>query len=558
MTIKICFDSQTHRISKSPSSYAHLLQKVAEIFGNQLPQYWTLQYLDSDGDRIMLTAEEDYKTLLEEETENSSKAIRLFILSLDQELTQSRILAAAEVSERKEEESVGNESTEKIEAAPLEKEQEEEEIVVHEILESKSEEQELPVPEFKLHKFKKILKKLSKENLSEEKKQRLENKLAKIESRLTPEQKEKLNEKKQKLTTRFAEKQAKRKIALKDTVTDIIYEQLPIIASLTKEFVHEKSSANPTEPKPQQTESEAVHGRVSCDGCGVFPVVGIRYKCYVCPDFDFCEKCEATQEHPHPFIKLRKSETNERPSHCGRNRGGGCHGRSSAQGQNNEFPLGGLLNDLMKNLGGQGQNQGQPGNLPFGNILNDLMKNLGQGQNQQGQAQDLPFGGLLNDLMKNLAGQQFPQQNTQQNTQQNSQPQGCPFGDVFGNVFKNLNEQTQQGQNQPQGNPFEGLVNGFFKNFNQQFQPQNPQNPQTQQKNEEPEGFTKAKDEVEIEEVKPEEKGEEKYDAQTRQKAEQLKAIFEDLNVDNLMEFISQTSDLTLEELVANLQGLGL
>lgn len=535
MTIKICFDNQTHRISKSPSSYANLLQKVAEIFGNQLPQYWTLQYLDSDGDKIMLTTEEDYKTLLEEEVANSSKAIRLFILPLDQELTQSRVLAAAatEVFERKEEESVGNESTEKIEAAPLEKEHEE--VLIEEILEEKPAE-EAPVQEFKLHKLKKILKKLSKENLSEEKKQKLQAKLAKIESRLTPEQKEKLNNKKQKLAARLAEKQAKRKAALKDAVTDIIYEQLPIIASLTKEFVHEKS-ANPTESKPQKAESETVHGRVSCDGCGVFPVVGIRYKCYVCPDFDFCEKCEATQEHPHPFIKLRKSDNPERPSHCGRNRGG-CHGRSRPQGQNNEFPFSGLLNDLMKNLGGQGQNQqGQP-----------------------------PFGNLLNDLMKNLAGQQFPQQNTQntqQNTQQNAQnnqPEGCPFGDILGNVFKTLNEQSQQGQNQAQGNPFEGLVNGFFKNFNQQFQPQNPQGKtETQQKTEEPEGLIKAtKDEVEIEEVKPEEKGEEKYDAQTRQKAEQLKAIFQDLNLENLMEFISQTSDLTLEELVANLQGLGL
>ncbi len=533
MTIKICFDNQTHRVSKSPESYAHLLQKVAEIFGNQLPQYWTLQYLDSDSDKIMLTTEEDYKTLLEEEVANSSKAIRLFILPLDQELTTSRILAAGEISERKEEETIVNdESTEKIEAAPLEKE----EIFVEEILETK--EQEPVVP---LHKLKKILKKLSKENLPEEKKQKLEAKLAKIESKLTPEQKEQLNQKKQKLATRLAEKQAKRKIALKDAVTDIIYEQLPIIASLTKEFVHEKL-ANPTQSKPQQTESEAIHSRVSCDGCGVFPVVGIRYKCYVCPDFDFCEKCEATQEHPHPFIKLRKSDNNERPPHCGRNRGG-CHRRS--QGQNNEFPLGGLLNDLMKNLG-QGQNQqGQPGNLPFGDLLGDLMKNLGQGQNQQGQGQEVPFGGLLNDLMKNLAGQQFSRQN--QNSQQ--QPQGCPFGDILGNAFKTFSEQSQQ--NQPQGNPFEGLINGFFKNFNQ------PQNPQNTQKTEEPEGFTKAKDEVVIEEVKPEEK-EEKYDAQTRQKAEQLKAIFQDLNVDNLMEFISQTPDFTLEELVANLQGLGL
>jgi hypothetical protein len=67
MTLKICFDNQTHKITKNPADYSILLKKVAEIFGNQLPQNWTLQYLDSDDDKIMLNSQEDYKTLLEEE-----------------------------------------------------------------------------------------------------------------------------------------------------------------------------------------------------------------------------------------------------------------------------------------------------------------------------------------------------------------------------------------------------------------------------------------------------------------------------------------------------------
>ena len=50
--------------------------------------------------------------------------------------------------------------------------------------------------------------------------------------------------------------------------------------------------------------SQSVHMRVECDGCGVHPIVGPRFKCTVLKDFDYCSKCEATKPHPHPFIKI--------------------------------------------------------------------------------------------------------------------------------------------------------------------------------------------------------------------------------------------------------------
>ena len=48
-----------------------------------------------------------------------------------------------------------------------------------------------------------------------------------------------------------------------------------------------------------------VHRRVVCDGCNVGPIRGIRFKCAVCPDFDFCENCEKKVKHPHPFLQIR-------------------------------------------------------------------------------------------------------------------------------------------------------------------------------------------------------------------------------------------------------------
>lgn len=54
-----------------------------------------------------------------------------------------------------------------------------------------------------------------------------------------------------------------------------------------------------------------VHPNVICDGCNG-PVVGTRYKCSVCPDYDLCSVCEGKglhREHsklifPNPFGHL--------------------------------------------------------------------------------------------------------------------------------------------------------------------------------------------------------------------------------------------------------------
>ena len=43
-----------------------------------------------------------------------------------------------------------------------------------------------------------------------------------------------------------------------------------------------------------QSEMEVVpsfHPGVTCDGCGQSPLSGPRFKCKVCDNFDFCERC---------------------------------------------------------------------------------------------------------------------------------------------------------------------------------------------------------------------------------------------------------------------------
>mmetsp|Transcript_9785 Transcript_9785/g.16474 ORF Transcript_9785/g.16474 Transcript_9785/m.16474 type:complete len:99 (+) Transcript_9785:651-947(+) len=55
---------------------------------------------------------------------------------------------------------------------------------------------------------------------------------------------------------------------------------------------------------PSSDQSKVVHPRVACDGCNMDPILGVRYKCSVCKDFDFCQDCEEKRQHSHPFLKI--------------------------------------------------------------------------------------------------------------------------------------------------------------------------------------------------------------------------------------------------------------
>jgi hypothetical protein len=64
------------------------------------------------------------------------------------------------------------------------------------------------------------------------------------------------------------------------------------------------------EKKNEKKEELITHYRVKCDGCKKFPIEGIRYKCTICKNFDYCEECEKKYalKHGHPLLKIRKPE----------------------------------------------------------------------------------------------------------------------------------------------------------------------------------------------------------------------------------------------------------
>ncbi|KAF3013575.1 hypothetical protein E8E14_011399 [Neopestalotiopsis sp. 37M] len=69
-------------------------------------------------------------------------------------------------------------------------------------------------------------------------------------------------------------------------------------------------------PEPHRVTSQWVHNGICCDGplctssqSGSSYIVGVRYKCAVCHDTDFCASCEAspanTHNKTHPLIKFK-------------------------------------------------------------------------------------------------------------------------------------------------------------------------------------------------------------------------------------------------------------
>jgi len=72
-----------------------------------------------------------------------------------------------------------------------------------------------------------------------------------------------------------------------------------------------KVNIKKTKPVVQEQEQEAsgssaaVHYGVTCDGCECKPIIGNRYKCVVCDDYDLCEACHAAGKHPgHNMMKI--------------------------------------------------------------------------------------------------------------------------------------------------------------------------------------------------------------------------------------------------------------
>jgi len=56
-------------------------------------------------------------------------------------------------------------------------------------------------------------------------------------------------------------------------------------------------------------EKGPAHSGISCDGCKIDPIVGIRWKCMTCVNYDLCDSCHTVKVHDqHQMLKIEHPE----------------------------------------------------------------------------------------------------------------------------------------------------------------------------------------------------------------------------------------------------------
>jgi hypothetical protein len=93
MIIKLCLNGEIHRVSSLPDTFEALMTYAIRVFKDKMPEVFTFQYPDSDGDMVMLVNDESYKTMLD--TEGSVASIKVFIVQPGETMSQSSMFRSA-------------------------------------------------------------------------------------------------------------------------------------------------------------------------------------------------------------------------------------------------------------------------------------------------------------------------------------------------------------------------------------------------------------------------------------------------------------------------------
>ena len=91
-------------------------------------------------------------------------------------------------------------------------------------------------------------------------------------------------------------------------------EELRAAMSVNKDTNTLKVFVTAKQPLEQpNTSRKECHTGVTCDSCNG-PVLGFRYKCCICPNYDLCERCSAAGVHSeHNMIKITRADNSYHP-----------------------------------------------------------------------------------------------------------------------------------------------------------------------------------------------------------------------------------------------------
>ena len=140
--------------------------------------------------------------------------------------------------------------------------------------------------------------KIMKEEIEKGLKERYENELKKEMSKMNDILKEKINNNINKLKNQYNQDFEKKQNEFTQKLNEM--REIKLKSNLEKKNNNLKPTCN------------TVHKGIKCKKCFQEPIIGYRYKCSVCNDYNLCEKCEEekSEEHPHDFIKIRKEKNN--------------------------------------------------------------------------------------------------------------------------------------------------------------------------------------------------------------------------------------------------------
>ena len=273
------------------------------------------KYIDDENDKVTITNEEDFKFALQVKKGlkidiHLVEGTKLFKAYSEQNPKEESAIdllkKEIEAKEKELQEILKKEAVErarKCQESKMKAEEERKRLILEEEARAKAEQEEV--------KRKILAEEESKRLYDEEAKKKIDEEIKRIELM----NKEKCAVKEVNIVKSEEEQleEALFQSKVESIVAKIVAEEIEkskrsIISSVTAKSVSELKG----EPKEK---GPVIHQNVTCDGCKKSPIIGNRYKCTVCYDYDFCEECESTVDHHHAFIKFKVPQQS---SKCGR------------------------------------------------------------------------------------------------------------------------------------------------------------------------------------------------------------------------------------------------
>jgi len=314
MDAKVFYDTEIHRVTRCPANLQDFLNMVPSLFRVQLPASWRLHYTDSDGDDITIGHQQDYTEFLEIFSGKNSSVPKLCIVPVGEKDRIVHTTSSPTKNTNAEEDDWEEEDDED------EDDEDEEEETRNNSLPDKTQSilekllatgvrRDNDIDENMFYKKRmdqanKIVKQLEADKLPNDKLKLLIQKFDKIVAGLSSDHLNNLQKRKDIIDARIQRRQAKKDEVLNQFILDVIQTELSNITS-QDQFGDSQTDGNSTEDSLQSN----VHEDVQCEACKINPIVGIRFKCSICPDYNLCEVCEIVEDHDHFLLKLTRPST---------------------------------------------------------------------------------------------------------------------------------------------------------------------------------------------------------------------------------------------------------